>query len=866
MKKILSNKNFIQKILISMIIVVLCTFAIPTRSQAGIGGILLNPIVDLLGTIADVFPGALQAFLVDGNFNNANSDDNGLLNLFMVKHGNFNATDYPDFTHSTSNHEAQVPIDKDELDKDYYIPVLKYTPEKIFSGLVPALDINFVNPRVWETDEMNERSVAQQLHETIAKWYVALRNLAIVGLMLVLVYVGIRMVISSTASDKSKYKQMLMDWLIALCLLFVLHYIMTFTTTIVTEISQAINETSAGNGNNIAVTVSDGTQFNTDMMGLIRFRMQSPNGWYKLLYLIFYLAMVIYTCMFTFYYLKRVLTMAFLTLISPLVALTYPIDKLRDGKAQAFDMWLKEYTFNALLQPFHLIIYSIFVGAAIDLVAVNPIFAIIALAFLTPAEKILRKFFGFEKASTAGALGGFAGGATAMHLAQRLLGPSKGAKGGSGAKGNNNIRTRQRPEGDVGTLAEGLGGASNAGSDTTQIREAENNNTNSDTQNDTAMPQNTSPTGIESGTNIASSPTNAFGASLDNDDYLDYQMGNYDFVDTQAEPIPTPSNDTATQNNSGTHGRGAFAWSDNDTRGMGAYLGDVAKYGANKLGTWAAGTGVGKQAIRFGTAAKGTAHALADKANKVTRKIPKPIRNTAKGVGKLALNTGVAVGKGALRTAGRVASAAPGAIFGMAAGIAGDELKDIPTYTAAGAALTSTMGYNAIGRAATSAGSFVASSYRQGAYGSDEAIIAQAEKEYAKSKEWDDVYQHEFKHDDGSKLSRAELKNRKQQGAFYAARGITGDDTIKAVKLEDKIKKEIGPDNENLDAQQYTARIMKIAKPYSADMLRKDSEVRNLTTSIEKELMKGGFDQRNASDQAKIAVKYIKQAKGIKDE
>ena len=40
--------------------------------------------------------------------------------------------------------------------------------------------------------------------------------------------------------------------------------------------------------------------------------------------------------------------MAFLTIIAPLVALTYPIDKINDGKAQAFNMWFKEYIFNLL--------------------------------------------------------------------------------------------------------------------------------------------------------------------------------------------------------------------------------------------------------------------------------------------------------------------------------------------------------------------------------------------------------------------------------------------------------------------------------------------------------------------------------------
>ena len=202
---------------------------------------------------------------------------------------------------------------------------MKYSPEKIFAGLIPALDINFVNPVDWGDEDMNERSVTQALHSTIASWYVSLRNLAVVALMLVLVYVGIRIVISSTASDKAKYKQMLIDWLVALCILFCLHYIMTFTTTIINEVTRAITGSASSGGNNVAIKVTGDdrdVQFNTDLMGLMRFKMQAPNVTGKILYLILYLAMVIYTCMFTFYYLKRVLTIAFLTLISPLVAIT----------------------------------------------------------------------------------------------------------------------------------------------------------------------------------------------------------------------------------------------------------------------------------------------------------------------------------------------------------------------------------------------------------------------------------------------------------------------------------------------------------------------------------------------------------------
>ena len=52
--------------------------------------------------------------------------------------------------------------------------------------------------------------------------------------------------------------------------------------------------------------------------------------------------------MFTWIYIKRAITVAFLTLMAPLVAITYPIDKINDGQAQAFDRWLKEYIFYSV--------------------------------------------------------------------------------------------------------------------------------------------------------------------------------------------------------------------------------------------------------------------------------------------------------------------------------------------------------------------------------------------------------------------------------------------------------------------------------------------------------------------------------------
>lgn len=79
------------------------------------------------------------------------------------------------------------------------------------------------------TETVVHSSTAGQLQSSISTWYKTLRMIAIVGLLSVLVYVGIRILISSTGQDKAKYKKMLADWVAAMCILFLLQYVMVFT-------------------------------------------------------------------------------------------------------------------------------------------------------------------------------------------------------------------------------------------------------------------------------------------------------------------------------------------------------------------------------------------------------------------------------------------------------------------------------------------------------------------------------------------------------------------------------------------------------------------------------------------------------------
>ena len=365
----------------------------------------------------------------------------------------------------------------DQFPDEFFLPIYKISPQEIFSNQIPALDVNFINPTVKNEEGKLDGNVAYILSPYIARWYVAIRNLVLVGLMVVLLYIGIRIVITTTAGEKAKYKEHLKDWLIAVILVVFMHYMMSFALTATGYIIGILNTQNEIIGvpvpeesiqdiadavgvDKSSLQADDGNYYYfTNLMGYARLMQQLDNrddtgnqqfNWSYIGWTIMFMILVIFTCMFLVIYLKRVVYMAFLTVIAPLVALTYPIDKINDGQAQAFNIWLKEYIYNLLLQPFHLLLYTLLVGSAMDIAKENMLYAIVALGFLVPAEQLLRKMFGFDqKAPEAGSMvGSIVGGSMAMSAinSMRKIGTVSKRENGNGDKAlaseGNNSKTR----------------------------------------------------------------------------------------------------------------------------------------------------------------------------------------------------------------------------------------------------------------------------------------------------------------------------------------------------------------------------------------------------------------------------------------
>lgn len=488
--KFFTKKSNIQKMILSLLIVILVNFAIPHFSYADawdMGGSLIREIVQLIDALGDSAMGLLNKTML-GTEKMYSSV------ILEQDDANFQESSSALYADSAGLEKAE---EKGTLKKVYAedlnglgwgswkVPNMLYCPENIFANKIPALDVNFLSPNTytdvngkqykWDKDELENEgyitdengekiplSYAAKLQPVISSWYKSFRNIAIVGLLCVLIFLGIRMLIETSAQGKAKYKEMLKDWFLALCLVFAIHFIMSGTLMIIQKVTELLDNSIEDSaiyvqvmkGSEESPTETVQVQFKTNLTGYIRLLAQTEEWATATSYSIIYIAIVIYTFMFTFTYFKRFLYMAFFTMIAPLVALTYPLDKMGDGKAQAFNMWFKEYTMNAILQPLHLLLYTVLVSSAAALAAENPIYALVAIAFLIPAEKFVKKMFKLDKGETAGGAGSFAGGALTMSALQKLgskkpliakAGGNKQASGGDSSLPNNpKIRTEER--------------------------------------------------------------------------------------------------------------------------------------------------------------------------------------------------------------------------------------------------------------------------------------------------------------------------------------------------------------------------------------------------------------------------------------
>lgn len=842
------------------------------------GGTLLTPIKKLCYTVGDAIMTIAQKIVIGNKFTVP------CANVTPV--GDKGTGEGHDAWDDAGNNNIKYPA------------YLYLTPESIFRNQIASLNPNFINainmdgtlekalggdddvvmdgnPSTSHADNVEKN--LNVLRSTIAKWYVAIRNFSLVGLLSVLVYIGIRVVISSTASDKAKYKQMISSWVGAICLIFLLHYIMAFTFTLTENLTDLFNSNMGNPGIKLPSVVGDDAKFtfndktnnekfsevlsklqgehlvikgnvfnaNNEITGVANLMQYARlyanlNGASGLGYTITYLFLVGFTVIYFAKYIGRFIRIAFLTLIAPLITLTYPIDKLNDGQAQAFNMWLKEFTFNVLIQPFHLLIYMIFISSALEFANSNIIYTIVVLGFMTQAEKLLKKMFGFEKASTMGAFSGAAAGSMLANVAGKIgnkVAKGKGGSGGNGGSGGSGdgasqpdrIRAKEDP---YDGLNPGDGNGQSQQNNNEPIQNSGNNFNNNDLDEEGKTIESeraASDSLLDEGTTP--------GADWSDDDYKAYQELEKEQEEQEQNTIPMQEQNSELE-----------AEDSNDlTRGqmVGNAIKAVARNKAMRLGNK-----TGSHYINAWKATKGMGGKARAKA------LGKEAWNGAKVTAPKALKLGA-------RTAGRYMFAGTAALIsGSAALMSGD-----PSKIASAVGIAATAG-SKTGRVVADKGiSRVSKDWniaKRGYYGKDYA----AKQEAALNDKWkndaeiDDKYREAFGNENFKAAKEAALEMRENYGT------TDDDQIIKSLKMTsefggEKAAKEATKANTEVPTLELAKRIPAFAKGISDDMYDDyDRYNTGRNKMIDKFTRQPGYNLKKAEQTTDTILKQVARVKG----
>lgn len=834
MRKLLKG-NMAQKIILALIIAILCNFIIPNYSHAIDGNILVDPFKFLFTFIGDGVISLIQTSMI-GEF---------------IVAGNAKAK--PDSTCEKNWAMYEGVIDW---------PTILISPEEIIAGKVSILNANFIKgsngttPGDTDGDGLIDYAYAgsysdmntfreeinngkkistyntevglESLRTTISQWYNLLRNICAAALFCVLIYMGIRMVLSSVSEEKAKYKKMMVDWIVAICILFFLHYIMAIIMYSTEKIVDVIGNGLKNDGYEIEIdgnsqkftmtknakgdTVSGDAQV-YNLMEFVRVYVSAQDRGLAFQYLLLYFGLIAVTCVFIYKYIKRFMTMALLTLIAPIIAVTYPIDKVKDGQAQAFSMWLREYIFNALLQPIHLLVYMVLVGSAADLVKNNLIYAIVAMLSILPAEKLIKSMFGFDKASTTDGIGNFAKGAV-MSQALGMLTKGGSSKSKSSSE-SSKIRQKDTKGVDNKKDSIGISDAYGNSEDNAGLGEGDNDNINMATM---SVGDNESNDG-SSGTNMKN--TN--------------QLENVDKTFTDPDK---PSSTSASTNMKNTEQLEnipkTFKDPDKDNKVPKSNTVKNSTKGENKT----------KRKIKMPKQLKGAAKVAGKGVKYTAKKLPSIGRTIVKGAGGL---VGGALGVGAAMVTGDLSHIATG----VAAGVGVGSL----TAGAVSGVVGVASGVVGVASGVVNAGRGIRSAYREGAIGEDAAEKLERFEAYKRDNENIKAFQKQFKNADGSEPSKKQAKAKMEEARDFIEAGYTD---AKEIKKLMKMRDTGVTSDQAMAAHQQ-------AEKYGVDHFMDEKKRSNLENSVTNQIMMdaGISNETKARQLAQQHIDLMAASKGM---
>lgn len=275
-----------------------------------------------------------------------------------------------------------------------------FTIDRCVFNRIPLLNVNYFDTN--ESYQVGDVTVIAngsnlEIKKGITTVYYICRMLSIMLSLLVLIYIGIRMALSTVASDQAKYKKMLISWVESMIILFVLIYIIRFIIyfgEILTNVFYQLRVELINSPSNAGMAIFEETIRSQVWGGLF-----SKSGFDVTVWSLIYWCLLFLEVKFFWMYLKRFFMVGLLITVSPLITITYSIDKAGDGKAQVFSNWMSEFLLNVLIQPLHALIYLVFILTANAIATASPLVALALLFTLGTVEKMVKVIFNMNATS-----------------------------------------------------------------------------------------------------------------------------------------------------------------------------------------------------------------------------------------------------------------------------------------------------------------------------------------------------------------------------------------------------------------------------------------------------------------------------------
>lgn len=266
------------------------------------------------------------------------------------------------------------------------------TVENIVYNKIPILDINFFNFDSAGRAVVEENGIIHIIKTNVAMWYYIFRVIAIILMLLILIYLGIQIALTSATEKKATYKEMLVSWVAGFIIIFAISYIM-FAIIYLNEtfISWVIPRYE--NGAEISLYESVRTK---------AYELKATSGFAGL---VMYIILIYYAIRFLLVYFKRYLTVTILALLSPFVGVAYALEKVNKkgrGRGEILSNMMKDFTYSVTLQSVHALIYTIFIQIVLKLTETSLVgifISFIFLHFMIKMDPIWRKVFGFSAGS-----------------------------------------------------------------------------------------------------------------------------------------------------------------------------------------------------------------------------------------------------------------------------------------------------------------------------------------------------------------------------------------------------------------------------------------------------------------------------------